>query len=564
MLPGPAIPIALFLVIVLLAPVSVMAIYSFWKASFFAVSHEFTLENYVRIVDQALYLNLIVRSLVIGLVVAAICVPLSYLVAFAVTFRFPRSGRAILVLVMLSMLSSYLVRIYAWKTILGPQGVINQLLLSLDLISEPLTFLLYGDFALIVTLTHILVPYAVLPIYSAMQNIDRQTLEASRDLGATSAGTFWRVLLPQSMTGVVTAFIFCFILAAADYVTPQLVGGKSGMLVGRVIADQYGLAGNPPFGAALSIGLMIGFAAVLLLLVLLRRCAIPILRRVTAMGGRRRRVRSRRLRRLWLPEAGTIAILAFLYAPLLIVLVFSFNATPSGVFPIKGLTLRWYEELLASPTFGRSLRTSIGIAAVTVVGSLLIATPAAFALVRRRFLSKPVLLGLIIGPIAVPGVVIGVALISAVSVIGFQPGLVITTLAHILFTLPFVVLVMRARLNDFDLQIEEAARDLGARPAKVLRTVTLPLISPTLIGAGILVFALSVDEFIITNFVIGANSTLPVMIWSQMRTGITPSVNAMSTVILLTTLGLIVLAGVVLWRRQTGASRMAGLIAKGS
>jgi ABC-type spermidine/putrescine transport system permease subunit II len=137
-------------------------------------------------------------------------------------------------------------------------------------------------------------------------------------------------------------------------------------------------------------------------------------------------------------------------------------------------------------------------------------------------------------------------------------------LAHILFTLPFVVLVMRARLNDFDLQIEEAARDLGARPAKVLRTVTLPLISPTLIGAGILVFALSVDEFIITNFVIGANSTLPVMIWSQMRTGITPSVNAMSTVILLTTLGLIVLAGVVLWRRQTGASRMAGLIAKGS
>ena len=563
LLPLPATPVAIYLVVILVAPVSVMAVYSFWKASFFAVTRDFTLDNYVRIVDQALYIELILRSLTIGLVVAAICVPLSYLLAFAVTFRFPKWGRAILVLIMLSMLSSYLVRIYAWKTILGPQGAINQLLMATGLIDEPLAFLLYGDFALVVTLTHILVPYAVLPIYSAMQNIDRQTLEASRDLGATSTGTFWRVLLPQSMTGVVTAFIFCFILAAADYVTPQLVGGKSGMLVGRVIADQYGLAGNPPFGAALSIGLMLGFGVVLVLLAMLRRFLVPVFHRILLSTGQHRPgTRRHAYRRSWGPEIGTIALLVFLYAPLIIVLVFSFNATPSGIFPIKGLTLRWYEELLASPTFGRALRTSITIACITVVGSLLIASPAAFALVRRRFVTKPALLGLIIGPIAVPGVVIGVALISAVTVIGFEPGLVITSLAHILFTLPFVVLVVRARLSDFDRQIEEAARDLGARPWKVLRTVTLPLISPTLIGAGILVFALSIDEFIITNFVIGANATLPVLIWSQMRTGITPSVNAMSTVILLTTLGLIALAGLLLWRRQASAARAVGLNSK--
>ena len=163
-----------------------------------------------------------------------------------------------------------------------------------------------------------------------------------------------------------------------------------------------------------------------------------------------------------------------------------------------------------------------------------------------------------------PGVVIGVSLISAVAVAGAQPGPTVTTLAHILFTLPFVILVVRARLLDFDVQIEEAARDLGARPLTVLRTVTLPLIAPSLVGAGILVFALSIDEFIITNFVIGANATLPVMIWSQMRTGITPSVNAMSTVILLTTLGLIALAGLVLWRRKTSGARAAGLLAAGT
>ena len=564
LLPAAAWPVALYLVVLLVAPVSVMALYSFWKASFFTISHDFTLDNYLRIVDQTLYLPLILRSLAIGVVVALICVPLSYLVAFAVTFRFRRGGRTILILVMLSMLSSYLVRIYAWKTILGPQGAINQLLMSVGLVDEPLAFLLYGDFALIVTLTHILVPYAVLPIYSAMQNIDRQTLEASRDLGATASGTFWRVLLPQSMPGVTTAFIFCFILAAADYVTPQLVGGKSGMMIGRVIADQYGMAGNPPFGAALSIGMMAGFALVLGLLALLRRPAARLFHHLLLAGGRQRRVGTRRRLNLRLVEGGTIALMVFLYAPLLIVLLFSFNAAPSGIFPIQGLTLRWYEELFASPVFGRALRTSLAIAAITVIGTLLIATPAAFALVRRPFALKPILLGLILGPIAVPGVVIGVSLISAVAVAGAQPGPTVTTLAHILFTLPFVILVVRARLLDFDVQIEEAARDLGARPLTVLRTVTLPLIAPSLVGAGILVFALSIDEFIITNFVIGANATLPVMIWSQMRTGITPSVNAMSTVILLTTLGLIALAGLVLWRRKTSGARAAGLLAAGT
>jgi ABC-type spermidine/putrescine transport system permease subunit I len=564
LLPVGAMPIALYLVVILVVPVSVMGLYSFWTASFFTVSRELTFANYVRIADQALYLPLILRSLGIGLLVAAIAVPLSYLIAFAVTFRFPRWGRAILILVMLSMLSSYLVRIYAWKTILGPQGAINQLLMALGLIDQPLAFLLYGDFALVVTLVHILLPYAVLPVYSAMQNIDRHVLEASRDLGATAAGSFWRVLLPLSMPGVITAFVFCFILAAADYVTPQLVGGKSGMLVGRVIADQYGLAGNPPFGAALSVGLMLGFVAVLLILALLRRPVAILFHRALTLAGRARRPRRRRQRRGWLVEAGTIALMVFLYAPLLIVLIFSFNSAPSGIFPIQGLTLRWYEELLASEVFGRSLRTSLALAAITVVGTLLIATPAAFALVRRRFLAKPVLLALILGPIAVPGVVIGVSLISAVAVAGAQPGLTITALAHILFTLPFVVLVVRARLLDFDRQIEEAARDLGARPLRVLQTVTLPLIAPSLVGAAILVFALSIDEFIITNFVIGANSTLPVMIWSQMRTGITPSVNAMSTVILLTTLGLIAVAGAVLWRRRASGSRAAGLIAAGA
>ncbi len=557
-LPATTWPTVGYLTVFLVLPVGVLAVYSFWIAEFFEIRPDFTLKNYLRVFGEGIYLQLVLRSIGIGLIVAAVSVPVSFLLAYAITFRLARFGSYLLILVMVSMLSSYLVRIYAWKTILGPNGVINQALGALGVIDQPLAFLLYGDFAIIVTLTHILVPYATLPIYAALQNIDRAMIEASRDLGAPPLRTFARVTLPLAMPGVSAAFLFTFILAAADYVTPQLVGGSSGMLVGRVIADQFGLAGNPPFGAALSIVLMAGYAVVIATLWLAgwtrRRLRVRGTRAARPAGSRSGPGVPRWLRRVpWMGFAAA-AILAFLYLPLVIVVIFSFNESTAGIFPIKGFSLRWYAELIASDAFMRALRSSLMVAVAAVAGSLLIAVPAAFVIARRRFALKPALLALVIGPIAVPGVVVGISLLAALTSAGFYGGLVPAGLAHVLFSIPFVVLVMRARLSEFDWQLEEAGRDLGSSPLRVLRTVTLPITAPAMIGAGILVAALSLDEFIITNFVIGANTTLPVYIWSQMRTGITPSVNAVASLILLGSFILLAASASVLWR-GAGARR---------
>lgn len=550
LLPWPAMPLAVYLAVLLLAPLAALLLTSFWSAEFFQVSRDLTLKNYAAVLHKPLYVGLILKSFWIGLVVAAVTVPVSFLAAHALTFRFRRWSGLLLGLFMVSMLSSYLVRIYAWKAILGPSGVINLALIGAGIIDEPLSFLLYGNFAIVVTLVHILLPFAVLPIYAALQNIDPQVVEASRDLGAGPVATLFGVLVPLAMPGLSAAFLFCFILAAADYVTPQLVGGPDGVMIGRVIADQFGFSGNPPLGAALAIVLLLGFAAVVGLGWLLRKTGGAVFAAAMRRVVTRRSARRRRLPRApWMPIALAL-IFFFLYAPLVVVFLFSFNASTSGIFPLRGVTLDWYAKLFGDAVFHASLRASLMVGAAAVAGCLLIGTPAAFAISRRRFALRRALVALTVGPLALPGVVIGVAFLAALGVVGLQGGLAVTAVAHVLFCLPFLVMVLGARLRDFDRQVEEAGRDLGSSPARVLRTVTLPILAPTLAGAAILVFGVSLDEFVITNFVIGANSTIPTMVWGLTRIGITPTVNALASLILIASLLLVLLAAAVTCGQQ--------------
>lgn len=554
LLPWPAAPLALYLAVLLLTPLAALVLTSFWSADFFQISRAFTLKNYVAILQKPLYVGLILKSFWIGLVVAAVTVPISFVAAHALTFRFRRWSGLLLGLFMVSMLSSYLVRIYAWKAILGPSGVVNLALIGAGIIDEPMSFLLYGNFAIIVTLVHILLPFAVLPIYAALQNIDPQAVEASRDLGAGPLATLVRVLVPLAMPGLTAAFLFCFILAAADYVTPQLVGGPDGVMIGRVIADQFGFSGNPPLGAALAIVLLLGFAGVVGVGWLLRLAGGAAFATMLYRVATRRRTRRRRLLRgVSVMKPALALIFFFLYAPLLVVFLFSFNASTSGIFPMRGVTLEWYARLFRDAVFHASLQASLIVGAVAVAGCLLIGTPAAFMIARRKFAARRALVALTVGPLAMPGIVIGVAFLAALGVIGRQGGLPATAVAHVLFCLPFLVMVLGARLRDFDRQVEEAGRDLGSSPARVLRTVTLPILAPTLAGAAILVFGVSLDEFVITNFVIGANATIPTMVWGMTRIGITPTVNALASLILMASLLLVLLAAVVTRGQQSRA-----------
>ena len=561
-----ALPVSAYIAVTLVAPAGVLVLYSFWEAGFFTVERTLTWDNYARVFEDSGYWRLILKSLLVGFVASLVAVPLAYVVAYAAIFRFKRAGNLLLALVMLSMLASYIVRIYAWKSILGPEGLVNNLLQSIHLVDRPLEFLLYGNFALVLTLVNILVPFAVLPIYSALQNVDRDTIAASRDLGSSGARTFRLVTLPLSMPGVSAALLFCFILASADYVTPQLVGGTNGLLVGRVISDQFGPAGNLPFGAALAVAMLVSLAVAILMLGVLGRALDLVGRRSTktvrkrsgtsGLPGPLRAVASR----VDLLKTLCIVILLFLYLPMLMVVATSFSPSPSGQLNLSGgLTLQWYRGVLDSSVFLDAVVNSALVAGATVVLALVLGTPAALALSRRTFVLQPLVKGLIVSPIALPGVVIGVAALSAVTLLGLDPGLWSVSVVHTLFTVPFVVLILRARLHELDWQLTEAARDLGSSRLRTFKTVTLPLMASAMAGAAILVFALSMDEFVITNFVVGTDTTLPVLIWSQMRRGVSPNVNAISSLILFGTLTLICIAALLLRARRRAAQQFAAL-----
>ncbi len=245
-------PATLYVVVLFAIPMLVFLVYSFWQLEGWEIVHNWTLANYIEVVSNPTYLKLILRSTGVGLITACITVLISFPVAYAMVFKMEKEREIILMLILLSLFSSYLVRVYAWKTILGNSGVINQVLLRIGLINEPIEWLIYSQFAVIITLTSIFIPIAILPIFSGLSNIHPNLLEASRDLGAGSFQTFRKVTLPLGMPGIISGFIFTFILTAGDYITPSLLGGKTGQMIGNSIIRQFGVLSNWPLGSAIT------------------------------------------------------------------------------------------------------------------------------------------------------------------------------------------------------------------------------------------------------------------------------------------------------------------------
>lgn len=244
-----------------------------------------------------------------------------------------------------------------------------------------------------------------------------------------------------------------------------------------------------------------------------------------------------------------LLVLLYLYAPIAVIVLFSFTASPRLAIPIEGLTLGWYANALSNPLMATALRNSLILAFVSALAATVLGAAFAFGLMKlervrtRRFLLAGGLL-----PAVVPLLVIGIALAVFFRGVGMAPGLFNAAIGHAIVCLPFVILTMNARLETFDFSILEAARDLGASPARAFRDVTLPLIRPSLVGAALLAAALSLDEFVVTWFNIGNELSVPVLVWGLMRRGIDPSINAIA-VMLLAALVILVVASNLVGRR---------------
>ena len=236
----------------LAAPLALMAITSLKNQSGLTFAQGWTLAQYADVLGRASYRSLFLRSVLISSTVTAVTVALAYPMAYFVAFH-ARHKFVWLVALTIPFWTSYLLRVFAWKIILGFNGVINSGLMRLHLIDQPLEFLLYNPFAVVVTLAHAWAAFAILPIYVSLEKIDRSLLEAASDLGDSALHRFLRITLPLSMPGVIGAAILIFVPTTGDFVTPQLVGGAKGTMIANLIEVQFNAAGNWPLGAALSL-----------------------------------------------------------------------------------------------------------------------------------------------------------------------------------------------------------------------------------------------------------------------------------------------------------------------
>lgn len=262
--PGPVLlilPLTLLVVAFFLAPIAIFVVYSFLTAGLFKVLLPFTFEAYRAALGSGLNLALAANSVAIGAMTSTVSVALGLAIAYWLRYRAGQWQLPVLFLLIASMLASYLVRIYAWRTILGANGVINRSLLELGLIDEPFRFLLFNWFSVVLALVHIFLPYVVLVLFAALRPLGLAYLEVAEDLGATAAMRWRRVILPLMAAPVVSTFLFVFVLSASDYITPQLIGGTGGQMLGVQIQASFKAIGNWPLGAATSLLMLLGFVA---------------------------------------------------------------------------------------------------------------------------------------------------------------------------------------------------------------------------------------------------------------------------------------------------------------
>lgn len=235
-------------------PIALLFAVSFWSVRTYRLIPGFSLDAYER--TFSVYGRLFVSTMLMAGAVAFLCVVVGFVFAYGARFRSGKYGDLFILATMITLFGGYLVKVYSWKAILSSNGILNSALLGLGIVDAPIGWFIFNRGAVVVALAHFLLPFAILPIYSALRNVPDITLDAARDLGASPWKTLVKVVLPQCKAGLVAAFGICFLSAAGDYVTPMFLGGGNGTMLGQFIVSEFSTRFNWPVGAAMSFSLM--------------------------------------------------------------------------------------------------------------------------------------------------------------------------------------------------------------------------------------------------------------------------------------------------------------------
>ncbi|MCD8216513.1 MAG: ABC transporter permease [Clostridiales bacterium] len=256
---GSIAPVAIWLLVFLILPYLNLFLYSFWKNGAFDIVREFTLENYIRFFTGGQYtilLDTLKTSLIVTVITVIISFPLAYFINFLV--KKTKYKQMVYMLAIIPLWVSYIMRAYAWKTILGTNGVLNSFLMWIGITDQPLEIFLYSNVSVIIAMVHIYTPYVLMPMYTALEQIPRNLIEASKDLGCNGFRTLCKVIIPLSLPGIITGATYSFALSMGDFLPPSLLGGSTtSTKIANIVQMQFGTSDDWPYGAAIGIIILI-------------------------------------------------------------------------------------------------------------------------------------------------------------------------------------------------------------------------------------------------------------------------------------------------------------------
>ncbi len=512
----------------------------------------FTLAHYVRIAEVPVYRRVLQNTFLISLGVTLLCVVLSYPVAYLLATVRPGLRKILLVVVLLPFWTSALVRTTAWIVILQKNGILNELLTSIRLIDEPIAFV-YNLSGVLIGMTHVLMPFVILPLYASFRNIDQSLIQAAEGLGASPLAIGRRIIVPLTAPGVIAGATIVFMNALGYYITPALMGGPGQSMIAMLIADNINSDLNWGLAAALSVVLLV--STLVLFIVFQRVFGLEKLfsgsgsrGAATPFGPSRRRSGGGRL-----SAAAGFAILLFLIAPIIIVFPMSLGTSPFLKFPPDSYSLRWFESFFSDPKWVRSIWNSLKAASVATPLSVVLGSAAAIGVSRIRPSFRPWLETVFILPMVMPVIILAVGLFYLLGPLGVLGSPFTLGLAQTVLCAPYVFITVRAALRGFDPSLELAALNLGASWPTMFRRVMLPGIAPGILAGAVFAFIQSFDDVVLALFLTNVRSrTLPRAMYEGMAHEIDPTIVAASALIILFTIAVLTV-NLVVSRRTSNA-----------
>lgn len=533
-----------------------------------------------RVFAIPLYWDSLVRTMQISVTVAGLCLLFGYPTALLIHRSRGIAQVLIATAIVLPYFIAILIRTYAWMVLLGRNGPVNKMLVSIGILSEPVQ-LLFNRGTVLLGMTAVLLPLMVLTIYSSVARLDQSLTRAALASGAGPIAAFWRVMLPLTLPGMGAGFLLVFVAAIGFFITPTLLGGPGDQMFAMHITQQADSVTSEGFLQALGVvlltitlavvavaGRFLGFEFIWGGRKLTEatprttdRHAADVGRR--SLGASAADVIGWPLLRLFgrLPAScGTWTVrimgglvIAILILPIIVVMIISFSSASYLTFPPPGFSLRWYEQFFSDSNWMRAFWTSLVVAAMSAGIAIVLGASAALGIVRSSIRGKSAIMLLLVSPIIVPPVVLGLSLYSLFlrfDLVGSVFGL---AAAHAIGGLPLVVVILSASLQGVDTRLEQAAAVHGASSLTVFRLVTLPAIMPGLAAATFFAFLHSFDELVLTLFLSSAElKTLPLMLWGDVNYRLNPVLAVVSTLEVL-----LVVAGLALARPVLATSRKA-------